>query len=250
MKKFLGYIVLALIALSCDSEEGLNCFQQAGEIVQQDFQVLPFEKILVRERVQLIIKEGETQSVIVETGENLLNDIVVQSLNNTLSIKNDNGCNLVRDYGLTKVYVTAPNVSEIRNSSGLAVLSDGVLTYPELTLISEDQENQDEFHIDGDFYIEYMGEQLNIVSSGISNYYLTGSADKANIELFDGDGRVEAGDFLVKDLDIFHRSTQKMTVHPIESIEGEIRSLGDVIAKNRPLIVLVDEFYTGTLIFE
>ncbi len=250
MKKFLGYILIVTLFWSCDSEDGLNCFQAAGDIIQEEFEVLPFEKILVRERVQLILKEGPFQKVVVETGENLLNDIVVQSLNNTLSVKNDNGCNLVRDYGITKVYVTAPNISEIRNSSGLAVLSDGVLTYPELTLISEDQDNEDEFHIDGDFHIQFEGGALNIAASGISNFFLSGTAQEANFSLFDGDSRVEAENLLIDDLTVFHRSTQKMIVHPINSIQGEIRSLGDVIAKNRPLIVLVEEFYTGRLIIE
>ncbi|MDC8003163.1 DUF2807 domain-containing protein [Aureisphaera galaxeae] len=250
MKRFLGCILVAVLFLGCDSEDGLNCFQAAGDIVQEEFEVLPFERILVRERVQLILKEGPFQKVVVETGENLLNDIVVESRNNLLSVKNDNGCNLVRDYGITKVFVTSPNISEIRNSSGLAVLSDGTLTYPELTLISEDQDNEDEFHIDGDFRIQFEGGILNIASSGISNYYLSGTAEEANFNLFDGDARVEAENLLIEDLNIFHRSTQKMIVYPINSIQGEIRSLGDVIAKNRPVIVSVEEFYTGRLIIE
>ena len=41
-------------------------------------------------------------------------------------------CNFVRDYGLTKVYVTAPNVSEITNNSEFTVHSIGVLNYPNL----------------------------------------------------------------------------------------------------------------------
>lgn len=250
MKKYIGYIALSLLLAGCNSDSGLNCFQTAGEIVQEEFQVLPFEKIVLRERVELILKEGPDQKVVVETGENLLTDIVVKSLNNTLSIKNDNGCNLVRDYGITKVYVTAPNISEIRNSSGLTVSSDGVLTYPELTLVSEDQENEDEFHVDGDFNINFEGGTLRIVGSGLSNYFLSGTATNASFELFNGDSRVEAENLIVEDLYVFHRSTQRMTVFPTRSITGEIRSLGDIVAKNRPVIVLVEEFYTGKLIFE
>ena len=39
-------------------------------------------------------------------------------------------------------------------------------------------------------------------------------------------------------------------VNPLNSIRGEIRGTGDIIAVNRPEIVEVDEFFTGRLIFE
>ncbi|NND64235.1 MAG: DUF2807 domain-containing protein [Flavobacteriaceae bacterium] len=247
---FLSGLFMVMVLWSCDSENGLNCFQAAGDIIQEDFNVAPFQKILVRQRVQLFISEGPTQRVVVETGANLLNDIVVEVLDNTLVVKNDNGCNIVRDYGLTKVYVTSPNISQIRNSSGLAVESIGPLTYPELELISEDQENEDEFHIDGDFRIHFEGGELRLIASGLSNFYLNGTAETGSFELYDGDSRVEAADLFVKDLNIFHRSTQTMFIHPTESLTGEIRGLGDVISFNRPLIVLVDEYFTGKLIFQ
>ena len=41
-----------------------------------------------------------------------------------------------------------------------------------------------------------------------------------------------------------------MIVNPQQSISGELRSTGNVIAKNRPPIVEVEEFYTGRLIFD
>ena len=248
--KYFSYILVLVLFWSCNSEEGLNCFQSAGSIIQQEFEVKVFEKILVRERVQLILSQGPVQKVVVETGENLMNDIIVTSANNTLSIKNNNGCNLVRDYGITRVFVTAPNIKQIRNSSGLTVESDGILSYPELLLLSEDELNQDQFHIDGDFRLDLNVGSLELVGTGLSNFYFTGTAQTAKLEIFNGDGRIEAADFLVTDLTIFHRGTQKMIVHPINSIQGEIRGLGDVIAVNQPPIVNVQEFYTGRLIFE
>ena len=243
-------LLLAAGFAACSGENAWNCVQTAGDITQKEFSVSPFQKILVRSRVQLIIKEGPTQSVVVETGANLMNDIVVESLNNTLSVKNNNRCNLFREYGITKLIVTAPNINEIRNSSGLAVLSDGVLTYPLLTLISEDEENLEEYHIDGDFHIQFEGERLEVISSGISNFFLSGSAKEAEIQFFDGDSRLEGEDFLVEELVIFQRSTQQMIIHPTVSLVGEIRGYGDVIAVNRPLVVDVEEYFEGTLIFQ
>ena len=55
---------------------------------------------------------------------------------------------------------------------------------------------------------------------------------------------------MVKELSLYHRSSNKMIVNPIESIQGEILNIGNVIAKNRPPIVEVEELFMGKLIFE
>ncbi|MCT8338815.1 DUF2807 domain-containing protein [Flavobacteriaceae bacterium TK19130] len=249
MKK-LAYIFILITALGCDSEKGLNCFQAAGDIIQEEVTVSEFDKIIVWERAQLIIQQGETQKVVVETGENLLNDVEVSVDEGTLNIYNNNGCNLVRDYGITRIFVTSPNIIEIRNSSGLPVESIGTLSYENLTLLSEDQENEDGYHIDGDFQLQLSVNKLNIIANGISNFYLSGTANEAFIGLYAGDSRVEAAELAVGKLRVFHRSTNLMYVNPIDELTGKIVSVGDVISVNEPPMVEVEELYTGRLIFE
>ena len=131
-------IMFGLILLSCNGEDVPDCFQNAGEIIQEDIVVSDFNKIVSLPGIELIVKQDAVQKVVVETGEFLLNDIEVRVENNTLVLENNNTCNLSGDYGLTKVYVSAPNLIEIRNGSAQAVRSDGVLAYDNLRLVSED----------------------------------------------------------------------------------------------------------------
>ncbi len=249
MKKIF-LILTVLFLVGCDSDKGLNCFQAAGDIVQTEITVEPFTKIIVWERTKLFIQQGAEQKVMVETGENLMNDIEVSVKEGMLEIHNNNGCNVVRDYGITKVYVTSPNITEIRSSTGLTTESMGVLRFPDLTLLSEDQENEDKYHTDGDFNLNLEVEKLSIVANGLSNFYLTGTATDANFGLYSGDSRIFAESFIVQNLYIYHRSTGDMVVNPQLSIKGKLVSLGNVISKNRPPIVEVEELYKGRLIFE
>ena len=235
---------------ACKTDKGLNCFQAAGDIVQEQMQVAPFTKIIVWERVQLILVEGPIQKVVVETGSHLLNDVVLEVSENTLNIYNYNGCNLFREYGITKVYVTQPNLTELRNSSGLEIRSEGQLQYNALTLLSEDADKPDGFHKSGDFYLSLDVNSLKIISNGLSNFFLDGSAQEAQFLLQEGDSRIEAANFMVDSLYIFHRSTNKMIVNPRQVIQGEIRSIGDVISKHRPPVVNVQQFFSGQLLFE
>lgn len=234
----------------CDSDSGWDCTQKAGAIVETEFTVQPFTKILVWERIKLFVKQGDEQKVVVETGENLMTDIEVTVTDGKLEIHNNNSCNLVRDYGLTKVYITSPNITEIRSSTGLPVESIGVLQYPSLTLLSEDQQNEDQYHTDGDFKMNLEVGNLTIVANGLSKFYLSGSAASANFGLYASDCRIFSENLIVQNLIVFHRSTGEMIVNPQQSIRGKIVSLGDVISKNRPPIVEVEELYRGKLIFE
>jgi len=243
-------LAVMVLFTGCSSDSGWDCIQTAGDIVQKEVSVQPFTKILVWERTKLFIQQGDVQKVVVETGENLMNDIVVSVTNGKLEIRNNNSCNLVRDYGLTKVYVTSPNLTEIRSSTGLPVESIGVLRFPSLSLASEDQENEDEYHIDGDFKLNLEVESLNIVANGLSKFYLSGSATNASFGLYASDCRIYSEDLIVQKLTVYHRSTGPMVVNPQQSIKGKIISLGNVISKNRPPIVEVEELYRGRLIFE
>lgn len=236
--------------MACDSENGSDCFKKAGAIVQQEIDVETFNRIVVFERVQLFIEEGPSQKVILESGENLINDVEVKVEGDLLSIIDNNNCNLIRDYDITKVYVTSPNITEIRNSSSLEISSIGVLNYPELTLYSENHENEDEYRTDGDFDLNLNVEEIIIAANGFSTFRLTGNADKAIFGLYAGDTRILAEDLIIKDLNLFHRSSGNMIVNPIESIQGKIVSVGDVISKNEPPIVEVEELFNGRLIFE
>lgn len=247
MKKFLYIFVITISIIGCDSENANDCFKAAGSIIQQEINLSSFDKIIIHEGVSLIIKEGPTQQVIIESGQNLISDVSVDVSNNQLIVKDKTSCNFVRDYGLTKVYVTAPNITEIRNSSELAVRSDGILTYPNLTIQSEDY--QSDYLNVGDFYLSVNNSKLTITSNGISNFYIDGQTTNLTVGFFSGDSRFEGKDLIATNVTVTHKSSNDILVNPQEKIEGAIFSLGDVIVFNQPAIVDVIEHYRGRLIF-
>ncbi|MEY8847995.1 head GIN domain-containing protein [Psychroserpens sp. XS_ASV72] len=248
MKKF-SYIVLSILLFACNGENAPDCIQNAGNIIQQEFVVNSFTKITVFPRVQLIIKQDQDQSVVVETGENLLNDIEIRVENNKLVVKNNNACNLTRNYGITKVFVSAPNLNEIRNASGLTVQSEGILTYDTLQLISEDFTSE-EFNTDGNFNVSVDCNTLRCVVNNLSTIFINGQTEDLYIDYFSGDARFEGRNLVAQNIEIFQRSSNDMIVNPQQSLIGEIRSTGNVIVVNTPPTVEVQQFYTGHLIFE
>jgi len=248
--KHLIYILFPIILLSCNGENLPNCFQNSGPIVQQEFEVDTFDKITVFERIELIVKDEPTQKVSVETGEYLMNDIEVKVENGTLILKNNNTCNFIRDYDITKVYVSSPILTVIRNSSGLPVSSEGVLNYSNLSLISEDFNSPNVTHTNGDFDLQVNCDRINITFNNLSNVFISGNVNNLFIGFYSGDSRFEGANLIAENITIFQRSSNDMIINPQQSLKGEIRGTGDVISRNRPVIVEVEQLYTGKLIFD
>ena len=244
------YILVFIICISCSSENLNGCFQASGSIIETTFPVSGFTKIQIEGEVSLIIKQGAVQEVLLETGENLLSNIYVNVEGETLIIRDGNTCNFVRDYGITKVFVTTPNINQLRNSSTYDITSDGILNFPELYLISNTTGGIENVRKGGDFYLSLNCESLMVSANGQSVFYLSGTTINAEIKFTDEAPRFEGAELQISELKIFQRSANKMIVNPQNKISGEIRGTGDVIAVNEPSIVEVQQFFTGQLIFQ
>ncbi|WP_299398129.1 head GIN domain-containing protein [uncultured Gelidibacter sp.] len=249
MKKLL-YICITTLLPSCNGNSVPDCFLASGAIIQKEVVVSEFTEIVVYDRVQLIVKEAPEQKVTVETGENLLDGISIKVEGDQLILKNNNSCNIARNYGLTKVYVSSPNITFIRSSTGLPVVSDGVLNYPEFKIFSDDTEEKGKYNTAGDFRMDLNCKNLWVRNNNISNMYLSGTAENMLLESCSGDSRFEGRNLIVQNIKVFHRSSNDMILNPQASITGEIRSTGNVILVNEPPVVDVKAVYKGRLKIE
>lgn len=248
MKKTL-YMVLLSIIFACDSESANDCFKATGSIEQKEVIVGVFDKILVNRDVALVLKEGAEQKVVLETGKNLMPYVDVHVIDGKLILTDNNTCNFVRDYGVTKVYVTSPNIVEIRSSTQQDIKSDGVLTYPSLTILSEDFGSPDSF-ISANFYLEVDNSNLKFVFNNLSNAFVSGNTINLNIIFASGTSRFEGRNLLAQNIDILNRSSNDMIVNPQQILKGTISGTGNVISVTKPAVVEVEEVYKGRLIFE
>ncbi len=244
------YLLFVLLLVGCNGENAPDCFQAEGKTMRETMVVPFFSEIRIEDDVSLVIRQGEAQEVIIETGENLLSDVSVEVVDEILVIKDNNRCNFVRDYGITKAIVTTPDLKEIRNSSEFDVVGEGVLSFPFLRLVSNTTEGIEDSRKSGDFTMTINCNDFRIEANGFSGFYIDGFSEKATFAFEDEVPRLEAANLVINDLYVFQRSANKMIVNPINRIRGVIRGTGDVICMNRPPVIDVEEFYTGRLIFE
>jgi len=246
MRKLL--LLLVCISLSCDSENGWDCIQTAGTTVEVFYELEDFNKIRVNRNVELILKQGPTPEVRIVTGENLVSDISAEVANGQLILSDTNNCNFVRDSGITKAYVTSPNIEEIVCSTQFLISSDGVLNYEKLNLVSENFEKPDIFSV-GDFNLDVNCLNLNVFSNGVSIFNIKGQTDFLYVGFFAGTGRFEGKNLIANKVQIFHDGYNDIVVNPQNEINGQMRGTGDVVCHNTPPINTVNVLYTGQMIF-
>lgn len=247
MKKIL--LVLSLVLLFSCEKPG-DCVESLGDITTKEVAVTPFTRVEIHKGIELIITQGPEYKVVIETGENIIDDIEVTQSGNILSCRNNNTCNWVREYGVTKVYVTAPDLSDLYSKSERNVSSVGVLTYPVLRLFSLDKDGDGlEGAGTGDFFINVNNSQLVIQTNNVSRFYISGATTQGIFEFYAGDSRIEAQDLTIQNLEVFHRGSNDMIVKPIQSITGKMVSTGNIVLKNNPPLVDVQQLYQGQVIY-
>ncbi|WP_241507319.1 head GIN domain-containing protein [Aquimarina sediminis] len=243
-------ILGTLFLLGCNSENASDCFQRTGTLVTKEIFVSDFTRILVNPNIEVILKEGETTSVVVETGDNLINEVTAVVEGDRLILSDTNDCAFFRDFNQTKIYVTATNLTEIRSATQFSISSDGVLTYPSLNLLSEDFTEDTGGTTTGVFNVKVNAERIVVVGNNIASFFIEGTTESLNVNFASGTGRFEGKNLVAQNVTVFHRGTNKIIVNPRQSIKGEIRSTGNVISANKPAVVEVEEFFTGKLIFQ
>ena len=245
MKKTIQIVMLLFIITACSVTE--DCFKKTGDFVLQTIEVTDFDKIVVEKGVSLVIKEGPEYLVQVSTGANLVDDIHVEVFDGTLQIKDKSECNLVRDFGQTTVYITTPTLTEIHSFTEKDIVSDSVLTFPILRLITLEE---DEVTGTGDFHLKIQSGQLVVETNTLAGYFIDGEVQELLVNFYSGDGKFEGPNLQATSIKVFHRSTNNLVLFPTESIIGDIYGNGNIILKNNPAIIQVTEHYTGKLIIE
>ncbi len=237
--------LLSIVLFACDSENGSDCLQTSGSMINKEFQVENFNKINISEGIELIIKEGTETKVVVESGQNLMSGITAEVSEGQLFLRNSNGCNLVRDYNNTKVYVTTPTLVNVYSASQFAVKSDGILNFSLLSLQSGMFSNT----ASGTFELEVNCNNLTIEDNKSTFFKISGKATNLSVNFYDGNARFDGSDLVSNEVLCFQRSSNDIIVNPINKISGTIYSTGNIVLKNTPPIIEVMQLYQGHLVY-
>lgn len=234
--------------ISC--EKPSECIESTGDIITKDVTVTPFTRVEVHRGIAVEITQGTDYKVQIKTGSNLMDNIKVTQSGNSLILEDKTTCNWLREYGQTTVYITAPNIEEIYSKTERNISSNGVLNYNSLHFISLDTNGD---HLEGagtgDFIFQMNVNQLTVDTNNVSRFFLSGTCQYAYLHFWAGDSRIEAPNLTAQIIDVYHRGSNDMIIKPIQSLTGTMNSTGNIILKNNPPVVNVQQLYQGHIIY-
>ena len=242
MKK-LSILILILI-FGCSKPS--DCIESAGNEITKEFSVASFDKIKIYKGLNLIITQGATQKIEVQTGENLIDNIEVKTEDGFLILRDNTTCNWVREYGQTTIYVTTPTLTDIFCKTEKTISSNGILTFPILRLNAMDLTDG---AATGDFNVQIVNNQLIIDTNNVANFYISGKTKDFQANFYEGNGRIEAANLLAENINVFHRGSNDMILNPQIKMTGKMVSTGNIICKNPNVINEVLALFEGKVIF-
>lgn len=237
------FLIFSLIA--CDDDSAPDCLKTTGKIISGNIELPEFHEIMTYDNIILFVADQPEQKVVLETGENIFEDIDFEVIDGRLEIKNTNTCNLFRSYKNIKVYVSSPNISYIHNGSAFDVHSTNTLNYEKLSLKTDNYEEKNDYYKNGNFYLDLNTQKVVISSSSMSGYYLNGNSKEIDIQLYGGVQRIEAAGLEVKNASIYHRGFNEVILYVSDTITGQLLATGDLILVRTPLFIDVEEKYKG-----
>lgn len=244
--RILALILVLTTGISCNGDNAPECFRKMGTVVAYELYVPDFTAIHVSAGIELVIVQGDTQSVIVETGEHLKEYITATVTNGTLMLTNANNCNWVNAYKTTTITVTTPLLEKIFTATQFSVRSAGVLKFPSLYvqsgLISETASGTVNLNLDCENFTVEDNQNLYCIINGRIN--------NLSVNFYAGDARFDGTNLTAENVSIFHRSSNDIMVKANQKISGTIYSTGNLVLLNQPPVVDVQRAYTGMVVYE
>jgi len=228
-----------------------------GPIVTQTFELATFDEIASETVIDVEVVQGDSQKVIVEGHENMMNYIELNVINNKLHVDLKEGS---YNHFELKVYVTIPTIQEVElESTGNVYLSEFVdLKSLNLYLSSTGNINVDgvteienKLNIrsssTGNIFIEMNCDEVDVRATSTGNVTLKGSCNIQQVDL-DGTGNYNAFDLYSKECTVTTNGTGDARVNVSDILNAKIRSVGSIYYKGDPRVYVQDSSI-GSLIW-
>lgn len=215
--------ILSLSLFSCNFNLSLNPGEQGnGKVVTTQRPVTaPFSSIKASEGLNVILSQGQNESIEVEADENLQDLILTEISDGVLKIHTQS---MIGSATSKKVYVSFSNISSIHSSSGSNVRTTGSMALDSLLLKSSSGSNMD---------LELRAKVLTCKSSSGSNMRLSGTSTKLFAEASSG-SNLTAADLVAQFSEVKASSGANITVNTSKKLIAKASSGADIAYYGNP----------------
>jgi hypothetical protein len=235
-RSILMITVLALAALACISSP-FNLVRGSGNVVTETYDVSGFDQVELETIGTLYIEQGDVDSLTVETDDNILPLLIVESGNGMLSLSDQASGQLLPTAGII-FRVTVRDLSLVAaNSSGNIFVGPIEADRLEVQLnasgrVEMDAVTADEFSISstgsGDMRVDQVtADTIETKMNASGSVELAGETDSHKVDIR-GSGSLHAADLQTSETVVEINASGSATVHATEKLDVSISGSGDV----------------------
>ena len=225
-KLFLIFLIIAAVTTACGVPFQPRLVKGSGDIVVEDRKVSDFDKILVTGAGRLIITQGDSESISIETDDNLMEYIETKVEGNTLEIGFTEDALFSSGRGQKALDPTDGFIFRITVISleGISVSGAADIEVEKL------KTNQLDISLSGAGQVsidDLNADHLSVLVSGAGDVDLAGIVETQVIRM-SGFGRYQAFDLESQEADVTISGAGGANVWATESLDVSISGAGDV----------------------
>ena len=217
------HIFFACLLLSILGGCGKNNIIGNGKVIFQNREIKGYTSINVSGAYDIYLKKGETESLVIEADENLMDVIKTKLSGSTLEVNNSK--NIIRSKDL-KLIITNPKLNTFDFSGAIQLTSDTGLLFQNINI-----------NISGIGRIDMnlKAEELTASASGGADLTFKGSSNKFDITIT-GTGTVDAEKLKTKECRVEISGLGKARLNVQQKLDVNISGFGKVDYRGNPQI--------------
>lgn len=222
--KFMFIILILMIGISIQQVSANNI---SGSSDREDRSISGFTELEVSGAFEIVLTQGNSESLTIEADENIMDNIKTRITGNTLEIYTKG---TIRNYRVMRVYITFKQLESIDLSGAVKVTADQSLQFDRLDL-----------DISGACTIEFdmEADRLDLDLSGASKLYLNGYANYMEADC-SGSSKLMLSGLKTKRISFESSGASTAEFWVTESLDVESSGASNVRYKGNPATVNVE----------
>ncbi len=218
-------ISLAILSVTALSQAQFHSVRGNHKVVTEERKAGNFTGIKVSSGIDVILKQGNNESVSVEADENLQEYIMTEIKGDVLNVYVDN-IN-IRDAERMRAYVTMKEINSVRTTSAGDVVGETPIKTEKLELSASSA---------GNIKLEVTAKHIDVDISSSGDITVSGKADFLECDLSSA-GDLNAFDLEAREADISVSSAGDADVTVTEKITARASSAGDINYRGNPKFI-------------
>ena len=234
------FLMLAITALGFssmaqknDKYDDKDRIEGSGNVITKDISVKSFDELNASGVFNLLLSQGDKESLKIEADDNLLDLFIIENEGSTLTIKMKKNSNFNSKKQL-KVYVTFKTLKSMDLGMVGGTSSDEKLKFADLKLKNQSV---------GSVSLNMTLQTLNMENQSVGSVKLEGSAESAIVKN-NSVGSINAGNFVVQKMDIENNGVGSATVNAEKELKysdsflGKVSNRGNATVKKKNKVVI------------